>query len=40
MKKKKLLGAVMASALLVSSLASCSGDVNYTADMAEYAYED
>ena len=40
MKKKKLLGAVMASALLVSSLASCSGEVNYTADMAEYAYED
>ena len=40
MKKKKLLGAVTASALLVSSLASCGGDGTYTADMAEYAYDE
>lgn len=40
MKSKRLLGAVMAAAVLVTSLASCSKEVNYTPDMAEYAYED
>lgn len=39
MKGKRCLAAVVGAALLVSSLASCSGEKNYTADMAEYAYE-
>ena len=40
MQKKKLLCTAVAAAMLVTSLSACSKEVNYTADMAEYAYED
>ena len=36
---KRAIGAVTAGALLAASLAGCSGDGTYSADMAEYAYE-
>lgn len=37
--RKRFFGAATAGALLAASLAGCSGDGTYSADMAEYAYE-